>query len=808
MKTARVAAIFLASVAAFSLLLSRSVRSRAHLLRRAPQVATDQTDYSPASTASISGSGFLPKERVRLQVTRTDPAPDTAADHEPWFVQAGWHGDFATSWHVCDCLGAVLELTAVGQRSGLTARAQFTDGPSPGETLEGWFNLAAQWGGTIQGSNSRYVEGDTIPLRFSASLTAGTTHTVLLKYDFSTGGDQHFFDGLSSYKATIQNADPTAGISGLGSPSRWTIPPDSSLPATAQIPADLRVLTSYNISALTPGSSYTLINNSVKAISVTFTVASGGEKKNVVIAYGGRLASETVWGVGNGASHFPGASTKAFASLDGNSDKNVSVNPSALAVDQTPPVITCPGDIVSSADPGKCSALVTYAVTATDNNPGVTVVCKIGTTVITSPHVFPVGTTTVTCTATDAVGNSSTCSFAVTVNDTEAPKLNCPAPITVSTGAGQCSASVSFDAAPTDNCSVASTVYKIGPTVITSPHVFPAGTTTVACTATDAAGNSSTCSFTVTVNDGEAPRLNCPAPITVSTDAGQCSASVSFDAAPTDNCGVASTVYKIGPTAITSPHVFPAGTTTVACTATDVAGNSSTCSFTVTVNDAEAPKPNCPAPIIVSTDAGQCSAAVSFAAAPTDNCGVASTVYKIGAAEISSPYVFPVGTNTVDVTVTDVHGNTARCSFVVRVLDPPNISWPQALPLTLVDGQPGSLQAAFDECILATDQSRWFKFKVRPGSKLIVTLTGLGADTGLPANYDLVLFKDIAQAFAELTSQQDLVHLSAEFASDAFSPAAFSSDAFSPAAFSPAAFSPAAFSPAAFSSAAFSPAGF
>src|ERR1051326_6630215 len=124
MKTARVAAIFLASVAAFSLLLSRSVRSRAHLLRRAPQVATDQTDYSPASTASISGSGVLPKERVRLQVTRPARAPHTAPDHEPGFGQAGRHGDFATSWHVCDCLGAVLELTAVGQRSGLTARAQ------------------------------------------------------------------------------------------------------------------------------------------------------------------------------------------------------------------------------------------------------------------------------------------------------------------------------------------------------------------------------------------------------------------------------------------------------------------------------------------------------------------------------------------------------------------------------------------------------------------------------------------------------------------------------------------------------------
>src|SRR2546426_589392 len=113
---------------------------------------------------------------------------------------------------------------------------------------------------------------------------------------------------------------------------------------------------------------------------------------------------------------------------------------------------------------------------------------------------------------------------------------------------------------------------------------------------------------------------------------------------------------------------FPVGTTTVTCTATDGSGNSSSCSFPVTVTDTEAPKPNCPARISVPTDGGQCSASVRFAAAPTDNCGVASTVYKIGTTVISSPYAFPVGTNQVDVTVTDVNNNTASCSFEVVVL--------------------------------------------------------------------------------------------------------------------------------------------
>ena len=88
---------------------------------------------------------------------------------------------------------------------------------------------------------------------------------------------------------------------------------------------------------------------------------------------------------------------------------------------------------------------------------------------------------------------------------------------------------------------------------------------------------------------------------------------------------------------------------------------------------------------------------------------------------------------------------------------------------------------------------------MQPESRLVVTLTDL------PANYDLTVYRDIAAAFDDVTSQADLVQLGAEFAPDAFSPDAFSPDAFSPDAFSPDAFSPDAFSPDAFSPDAFSP---
>src|SRR5262249_5791948 len=67
-----------------------------------------------------------------------------------------------------------------------------------------------------------------------------------------------------------------------------------------------------------------------------------------------------------------------------------------------PPTITCPNNITVNADPGQCSASVQFNVTAT-GAPQPTVTCKVGNTVITSPNTFPVGMTTVNCTATNNV---------------------------------------------------------------------------------------------------------------------------------------------------------------------------------------------------------------------------------------------------------------------------------------------------------------------------------------------------------------------------------------------------------------------
>ena len=336
------------------------------------------------------------------------------------------------------------------------------------------------------------------------------------------------------------------------------------------------------------------------------------------------------------------------------------------AVDDAAPTISdVPADITQTADLGVCGAVVTYDSPLTADN------CDGGT--LTSSHpsgsTFPVGTTTVTFTATDASSNSSTATFTITVTDDEAPAISAQADLAANNDAGNCSAVVTWTV-PTesDNCAVTS---------FTSTHnpgdTFDVGTTTVTYTAEDEAGNQTTMSFDVVVTDNENPAIaGTPADITQTAEAGTCGAAVSWTAATaTDNCGVAS----ISPD-YNSGDTFPVGTTTVTYTATDIHGNTTTSTFDITVTDDENPTLyNVPSDITQTADAGQCGAVVEWEyydaltdsdvyPYANDNCGMASFVLSHNDGD-----TFDVGTTTVTITATDIHGNISTASFDVTITD-------------------------------------------------------------------------------------------------------------------------------------------
>jgi hypothetical protein len=231
--------------------------------------------------------------------------------------------------------------------------------------------------------------------------------------------------------------------------------------------------------------------------------------------------------------------------------------------------IICPPNKIQSNDPNQCGAVVTYA-NATPNGSCGTITCSP-----VSGSFFPVGTTTVTCTS--SAGPS--CTFTVTVNDTQPPNITCPANITQGTDPNVCQAVVTYPApVVSDNCP------GVGaPSCIpASGTTFQKGTTTVTCTVKDSSNNMSMCSFTVTVNDTQPPIITCPANIFVAAAASCPIATSTVVTYPppvaTDNCPGVTTSCSPA-----SGATFPVGTTTVTCTATDTSGNTAQCSFTVTV---------------------------------------------------------------------------------------------------------------------------------------------------------------------------------------------------------------------------------
>lgn len=121
---------------------------------------------------------------------------------------------------------------------------------------------------------------------------------------------------------------------------------------------------------------------------------------------------------------------------------------------------------------------------------------------------YPLGVTTNTFKVTDGVGLMSTCSFTVTVNDTEFPTISCPSNIVKPNDLGVCGAIVTFTApVGADNCPGAVTIRTTG---LASGSDLPVGVTTITYQVTDGSGNVTTCSFTITVNDTEFPAIACP----------------------------------------------------------------------------------------------------------------------------------------------------------------------------------------------------------------------------------------------------------------------------------------------------------
>ena len=218
----------------------------------------------------------------------------------------------------------------------------------------------------------------------------------------------------------------------------------------------------------------------------------------------------TVTGIPAGNQFGPGTYTLTYTATDA-AGNTASDTQTVTITDTTPPVIEAPADAsytcpseVPAANPNQATRGDVFdeegnllppgppfdncgvpVVTVTETNNG-------GAGSATNPLII-----TRTFRATDSAGLFSEDVQTITVADGTAPTLNVPADITVNLplNSPDTSMPVTFTPTATDNCSGAVTIVSTP----ASGSTFNVGTTTVNVTATDAAGNQTTGSFTVTV---------------------------------------------------------------------------------------------------------------------------------------------------------------------------------------------------------------------------------------------------------------------------------------------------------------------
>lgn len=328
-----------------------------------------------------------------------------------------------------------------------------------------------------------------------------------------------------------------------------------------------------------------------------------------------------------------------------------SLSPFVVGVPDMPPTISQDDITVDSTDPA--GVAVSFAPTVTDD---VTAAEDLSLSCSpTSGSTFPIGTTPVTCTATDELGNQGQLTFNVIVNDRVPPLVQAPTVTPVEATSAQ-GAIVTFNATATDTTDGAITPVCTP----ASGTAFAVGTTSVTCTATDAAGNSSSATFDVIVTDTTAPVLSLTN-VTASATSGT-TAVVDYTASALAADAVDG---PITPTCTpASGSAFAVGTTTVTCRATDAHGNVADGSFTVTVNDGVPPTVTVPGDLTAQATSAA-GAVVTFSASAADSYDGPQSV----TCSPASGSTFPLGQTTVNCSAADAAGNTGSASFTVDVVD-------------------------------------------------------------------------------------------------------------------------------------------
>lgn len=354
--------------------------------------------------------------------------------------------------------------------------------------------------------------------------------------------------------------------------------------------------------------------------------------------------------------------------------KNVLVN----NADIQKPIINCPTSTTLTTEPNMCFTRYAPLISITDdcdNNP--ICICTMtgatnGNLPINTLAQFNLGTTTVTCIATDASTNVSLpCVYTITVFDAQPPSIMCPPYITISCDQNENDFLITGEAVATDNC----------PGVIISyTDSFAgdncSGTITRTWTATDVSGAIVTCVQLIKKEDKTPPTFFCPPsnlnPIECTT-----SPNLGVPTNILDNCGGKIDQSKM--------DVFSTDgcitTVTRTWTVTDQCGNSDTCVQIILMQDAKPPTiTNCGRKYTVQgirNPDGICYGNATITTPDvsdlcSSNVNITNSFNNTSDASSGN---YPVGQTIVTWTAKDDCGLMKICADTVLVLDCANCCW-------------------------------------------------------------------------------------------------------------------------------------
>jgi gliding motility-associated-like protein len=398
----------------------------------------------------------------------------------------------------------------------------------------------------------------------------------------------------------------------------------------------------------------------------------------------------------------PGINEEVTISVFDESGNSASCSFFVELLDTVSPVIVCGVDLFVSADSG-CEYILPDLIasaTATDNCTAQGGITK--TQLPAAGSLLGLGSHLVTLTATDLSGNSSQCTFQISVVDNQEPTII------------QCAPNTSVNADPefcfgslgnytnlvnaNDNCTssfdLIVTQSPIPGTVITSNQ-------TVQLTVSDVSGNSSICSFNVALVDVSPPVIQCTTSVQASivSNCDYLIPDVMQFAVATDNCSENNLIYSQVPTV----GSLSGGVTNVTVTVTDAGGNTASCIAQVLPLDLIPPTVVCPSDQVVDNGV-DCEGILSNytgAVSVTDNCsGWTLSQSPLAGMQIQS------GANLITMTVVDIGGNESSCTFELLLFE--NVSPEITCPDEIETCNPQvvySAPAGTDNCVAVVTQT-------------------------------------------------------------------------------------------------------